>query len=76
VCPGSGILYWKEEIRLLDPELEKLLEKVGHNKYRLVVAAARLAHQIEQEGKLANVKPLTAALKKIEEMETESSHSA
>jgi DNA-directed RNA polymerase omega subunit len=50
---------------LLDPELEKLLGKVGGNKYKLVVVAAKLAHQIEQEGKIEDVKPLTMALKKI-----------
>jgi DNA-directed RNA polymerase omega subunit len=57
---------------LLYPEIEKLLEKVGKNKYRLVVVAARIAHQIEQEGQGGNQKPLSAALEKIRDMESES----
>ncbi|MGB9553120.1 MAG: DNA-directed RNA polymerase subunit omega [bacterium] len=62
---------------MLSPELEKLLEKVGKNKYKLVVIAAKMAHQIEQEGKITDVKPLTLALKKlIEESKTENKSSA
>lgn len=61
---------------MLSPELEKLLEKVGKNKYKLVVIAAKMAHQIEQEGKITDVKPLTLALKKlIEESKAENKSS-